>query len=57
MFVHLEGDQFARRDVILGRRNQEVVEIASGLEPGEMVVVEGGFALKSQMLADLLEED
>ena len=57
VFVHLEGDQFARRDVILGGRNQEVVEIATGLEPGEMVVVEGGFALKSQMLADLLEED
>ena len=57
VFVHLEGDQFARRDVALGRSNQEVVEITSGLKPGEMVVVQGGFALKSQMLADLLEED
>jgi len=57
VFVHLDGDQFARRDVVLGRRNQDAVEIVSGLQPGEMVVVEGGFAIKSRMLADLLEED
>ncbi len=57
VFVHVGDDQFARRDVVLGRRNQQAVEIVSGLEPGEMVVVEGGFALKSRMLADLLEED
>jgi len=57
VFVHVDGDQFARRDVVLGRRNQDAVEIVSGLQPGEIVVVEGGFAIKSRMLADLLEED
>lgn len=56
VFVHVEGDRFARRDVVLGRRNDRAVEIVSGLALGEMAVVSGGFTLKSQMLAELLEE-
>lgn len=56
VFVHIQGDTFQRRDVTPGRRNAQVVEIQSGLKPGEMVVTSGGFALKSRMLADLLSE-
>lgn len=56
VFVQTGDEAFARRDVTLGRRNREVVEIRSGLQAGDRVVVEGGFALKSQMLADLLAE-
>lgn len=56
VFVHVDGDRFARRDVRLGRRAAQSVEILSGLEPDEQVVVRGGFALKSRMLADLLAE-
>lgn len=56
VFVHKGGDEFERRDVLLGRSNGQAVEIVSGLEEGESVVTEGGFALKSQMLAELLSE-
>ncbi len=56
VFVHLGQDQFAKRSVVLGRRNDQAVEILSGLESGDMAVVGGGFALKSQMLADLLSD-
>ncbi len=56
VFVHLNGDAFSRRDVVLGRRNDQAVEIISGLEPGELAVIGGGFALKSRMLADLLSD-
>lgn len=56
VFVHKGGDEFERRDVSLGRSNGQSVEIASGLEEGESVVINGGFALKSQMLAELLSE-
>ena len=56
VFVHGEGDQFARRDVSLGRSNGSEQEVLAGLEQGEPVVVGGGFALKSAMLAELLSE-
>lgn len=56
VFVHISGNKFDRRDVTLGRRNTQAVEIQSGLKLGEAVVVNGGFALKSRMLADLLNE-
>ncbi|RCS53898.1 efflux RND transporter periplasmic adaptor subunit [Bremerella cremea] len=56
VFVYLGDGQFAIRDVTRGRQNAQNVEILSGLKPGEEVVVNGGFALKSRMLASLLEE-
>lgn len=56
VFVQTGTDEFVRRDVALGRGSRQAVEVLSGLEPGERVVVDGGFALKSKMLAGLLEE-
>lgn len=56
VFIHTAADKFMRHDVTLGRRNEHAVEILKGLQPGEMVVTGGGFALKSRMLADLLSE-
>jgi cobalt-zinc-cadmium efflux system membrane fusion protein len=56
VFVHTGGDTFDRRDVELGPRNAEAVEIRAGLKPDERVVTAGGFFLKSRMLASLLEE-
>lgn len=56
VFVHVADDTFERRDVRIGRRNAEAVEVLSGLTVGDQVVVSGGFALKSQMLAELLAE-
>jgi cobalt-zinc-cadmium efflux system membrane fusion protein len=56
VFVHKSGDRFERRDVQPGRRTEKWAEVLSGLKAGEQVVVRGGFALKSQMLAELLAE-
>jgi cobalt-zinc-cadmium efflux system membrane fusion protein len=56
VFIPLDGDEFERRDVQLGRRNAEVVEIRGGLEPGEQIIISGGFVLKSKLLSGLLEE-
>lgn len=56
VFVHKDGDHFERRDVALGAENERAVEIREGVKAGDQVVTKGGFALKSRMLADLLEE-
>lgn len=56
VFVQTGDDEFVRRDVTLGRRNEESVEIRLGIQAGNRVVVAGGFALKSKMLANLLAE-
>lgn len=56
VFVHTTGDQFERRDITMGRRNSDMVEIQSGLKGGESIAMKGGFALKSRMLAELLSE-
>ena len=56
VFVSAGSDEFEVRDVTLGQRNQQAVEIADGLKAGEAIAINGGFALKSQMLSDLLGE-
>lgn len=57
VFVHLGADRFARRDVRTGAATPQAIEILAGLEAGESIVVAGGFALKTRLLADLLEAD
>lgn len=56
VFVQTGAGTFARRDIHAGRHNRDAVEIVAGLEPSDRVVVAGGFALKSRMLAELLAE-
>lgn len=53
-----EGDHsFRARRVRVGRHFDSVVEIASGLQAGERVVVTGAFQLKSELLkARMIEE-
>lgn len=41
------GARFERRDVEVGARSRESVHIVRGLNPGEVVVVEGAFAVKT----------
>jgi cobalt-zinc-cadmium efflux system membrane fusion protein len=54
VFVKSSEDLFEARPVILGVKHNGRVEIAAGLRPDEPVVVAGGFALKSQLLASRL---
>lgn len=56
VFVQTGDELFQRKDVAIGRRNRDSVEILSGISAADQVVSGGGFALKSKMLADLLEE-
>jgi cobalt-zinc-cadmium efflux system membrane fusion protein len=56
VFVQRADDRFERRDVRLGARNADSVEVLEGVTPGEVVVIDGGFALKSRMLSALLGE-
>jgi cobalt-zinc-cadmium efflux system membrane fusion protein len=49
VFVDAGGGLFRRREVTVGARSREVVEILSGLEPGERVVTQGAFTLKSEL--------
>jgi cobalt-zinc-cadmium efflux system membrane fusion protein len=57
VFVHLGSDRFARRDVQLGPTNEHGVMIREGIQADEPIVVQGGFILKSRMLAELLGEE
>ncbi len=54
VFVQTGADRFERRDVETGAAVDGQVEIVSGLKPGESVVIHGGFALKSEMLRELM---
>lgn len=54
VFVEHNGT-FEPRPVRLGHRSTEAVEVVSGLEPGERVVVRNGFALKAEMNRGALE--
>ncbi len=57
VFVLRGEDQFVRRDIVVGSANELSIMIKEGLQPDESVVVEGGFILKSQMLAELMGEE
>ncbi len=58
VFVALEGDEgtrrFERRPVRLGHQSAGWVEVLAGLEPGDEVVTEGAFLLKSAASEDEL---
>ncbi len=52
VFVHWKDDFFVRRDVRKGREFSGTVEIIEGLQAGEIVVTEGAFLLKSDVLRE-----
>ena len=54
VFVSTGPETFARRDVKIGRRSDSAYEVLEGIKAGDQVVTEGGFALKSLMLSELL---
>lgn len=57
VFVKTGETSFAARPVETGREKDGVVEITKGLKPGEKVVAEGAFLLKSEMMKAEMGED
>lgn len=50
VFKHLKDDYYVRREVKSGRELGDSVEVLEGAEPGEMIVADGSFLLKSDVL-------
>jgi cobalt-zinc-cadmium efflux system membrane fusion protein len=50
VFIREPGGSYVPREVKVGSRSHGAVEILSGIDAGELIVVEGGFLLKSQLL-------
>ena len=48
VFIAVEENAFVPRPVVTGISDPELIEILEGIEPGERVVTEGVFALKSE---------
>ena len=45
-FVQLEGESFEKRVIELGLEDQDHAQVLRGLQPGEKIVVRGGYAIK-----------
>jgi cobalt-zinc-cadmium efflux system membrane fusion protein len=49
-----DSDGFRPRPVTLGPRDAQWAEVEAGLSPGETIVVQGGFTVKSELLRSQL---
>jgi multidrug efflux pump subunit AcrA (membrane-fusion protein) len=49
VFVDAGNGVFQRREVKTGTRSRDMIEIFSGLAPGDKVVTQGSFTLKSEL--------
>lgn len=52
-----DGNEFAAREVLLGRSNATHVEVLSGLSTGDMYLSKGAFTLKAEMGKTALSDD
>jgi cobalt-zinc-cadmium efflux system membrane fusion protein len=50
VFIHKEGEFWIRRPVKTGRASGDSIEISKGISPGQKVVANGAFLLKSDVL-------
>ena len=57
VFIQTKPLEFQKKEVELGHRSDGWVEIVAGLKPGERVVTQGSFYLKSTLLKETLKED
>lgn len=57
VFVELGKGKFEKRTVEIGREQDGRMQVLSGVKPGEKVVTEGSFSLKSEMLKSELGEE
>jgi membrane fusion protein, heavy metal efflux system len=46
VFVQISGETFKRREVQLGIRDGEWIQVVAGLSPGERVVTDGAYAIR-----------
>ena len=56
-FVRQTATRFERRNVQVGRRSGDLVEILGGLEEGQMVVGKGSFYLKTALLRERIGDE
>ena len=52
VFVQRDAQSFEARDIKLGQASQDVVKILDGLREGELIVTQGAFVLKSELLGE-----
>ena len=57
VFVRQSDTRFERRDVQVGRRSGDRVEILSGLNDGDNVVGKGSFYLKTALLRERIGDE
>lgn len=50
VFVDLSGGEFKKVNVTTGQASDDWVEVTKGLSPGQLVVTNGTFLLKSELL-------
>lgn len=50
VFTHMKDDYYLRQNVKKGREFEDGVEILDGLKPGQTIVTDGAFVLKSDVL-------
>jgi multidrug efflux pump subunit AcrA (membrane-fusion protein) len=50
VYVLISGEEFERREVVVGDEYGRQVAILSGVQPGERVVTQGAYQLKLQEL-------
>ena len=50
VFVDMHGGSFKRVDVSTGHASDDWIEVTKGLSPGQLVVTNGAFLLKSELL-------
>lgn len=55
VFVAQDDDTVVRKDIILGLQNTDMVEVISGIEEGDLVVVEGNYGLEEGSKIDIQE--
>jgi cobalt-zinc-cadmium efflux system membrane fusion protein len=56
--VFVKSDEgFEPRFITMGRRNQTLVEVLSGLNEGEIYVTKGGFTLKAELQKEMFGDD
>lgn len=43
------GDRFEPREIVIGRSNEQAVEVVFGLDPGDVIATKNAFTLKAQL--------